>query len=87
MTSVYAVESQRDLRLGRGDFFTYVNAHLADLGLAAGDVADVNAAHAVWTTACPTHAAADTAARSARQSKDDARGGLEGAVRPLVRRR
>jgi len=85
---------------------------VSDLGLVAGDVADVNAAqsgwtldtphprnadrslrdHAAapqaarqgWTTAYPAHPAAQSAAQAARQAKDAARGGLEGAIRPLV---
>jgi hypothetical protein len=55
---------------------------LADLGLAAGDVTPINAAQGTWTTDDPAH----TAAQAARQAKDGACGGLEGAIRPLVRR-
>ncbi len=68
------------------NFVTYVNAHLADLGLLAGDVLDLNATGAIWTTDYPAHAAAQTAAQAARQAKDGAREGFEGAIRPLVRR-
>ena len=75
-----------DFHIWQNNFVTYVNAHLADLGLVAGDVAPINAAQATWTTDYPAHAAAQTAAQAARQAKDDARAGLEGAIRPLVRR-
>jgi len=70
----------------QNNFVVYVNSHLADLGLVAGDVADLNAAAATWTTDYPAHTAAQTAAQGARQAKDHAREGLEGAIRPLVRR-
>jgi len=69
-----------DFHAWQNDFVTYVNAHLADLGLAAGDVAPINTAETTWTTDYPAH----TPAQAARQAKDDARGGLEGAIRPLV---
>jgi len=75
-----------DFHIWQNNFVTYVNTHLADLGLVAGDVARVNAAQATWTTDYPAHTAAETAAQAARQAKDDAHAGLEGAIRPLVRR-
>jgi hypothetical protein len=53
---------------------TYVNAHLADLALAAGDVVPINAAQATWTTDYPSHTAAQAAALAVRQGKDAARG-------------
>lgn len=86
MANDYIPGPDGDFHAWQNNFVTYVNGHLADLGLIAGDVADVNTAQATWTTDYPAHTAAQTAARSARQSKDDARGGLEGAIRPLVRR-
>ena len=43
-------------------FVTYVNAHPPDLGLAAGDVVDLNNSAAAWTTDYPAPFAAQTAA-------------------------
>ena len=67
------------------NFVTYVNANLANLGLVAGDVVNLNATATTWTADYPAHTAAQAAAQGARQAKDGARDGLEGAVRPLVR--
>ena len=67
------------------NFVTYVNANLANLGLVAADVVSLNAAAATWTADYPALTAAQAAAQAARQTKDAARVGLEGAVRPLVR--
>ena len=63
----------------------YINGHLTDFGLVAGDVADVNAKKATWDTKYPAHQAAQTAANSARQAKDDARNPLEAAFRSLAK--
>jgi hypothetical protein len=50
-----------DFHAGQDNFVSYVNAHLADLGLPAGDVAPLNAAQATWTTDYPGHTAAAAA--------------------------
>ncbi len=86
MARDYIPAPDGDFHIWQNNFVTYVNTHLADLGLAAGDVAPINAAQATWTTDYPAHTAAQAAAQAARQAKDDARAGLEGAIRPLVRR-
>ena len=86
MARDYVPSPDGDFHIWQNNFVTYVNAHLADLGLIAGDVAPVNAAQATWTTDYPAHTAAQTAAQAARQAKDDARAGLEGTIRPLARR-
>ncbi len=70
----------------QNNFIVYVNNHLADLGLVAGDVVDLNATAATWTTDYPAHTAAQTAAQGARQAKDGARSAFEDTIRPLVRR-
>ncbi|MGB2987601.1 MAG: hypothetical protein WBE26_17180 [Phycisphaerae bacterium] len=71
---------RRDARFHawRNNFVMYVNGHLADLGLAAGDVVDLNNSAVTWTTDYPAQAAV----QAARQSKDNARDGLEGTIRP-----
>jgi hypothetical protein len=86
MAKDYIPGPDGDFHAWQNNFITYVNTHLADLGLVAGDVVDLNASAGTWTTDYPAHTAAQTAAQAARQAKDDARGGLEGAIRPLVRR-
>ena len=62
----------------QNNFVMCVNGHSADLGLAAGDVVDLNNSAAPWTTDYPAH----TASQAARQARDNARDGLEGAIRP-----
>ena len=42
----------------QNNFVTYVNGHLADLRLAAGDVVDLNNSAATWTTDYAAHTAA-----------------------------
>lgn len=68
------------------NFTTYAGANLVALGLVAGDLTPVTTAESVWKSAYPAHIAAIAAAQSARAAKDDARTGVEAAVRPLVRR-
>ncbi len=68
------------------NFVTYANANLAALGLVAGDMTPVTTAKTTWDTAFPAHVTASAAAVAARNAKDTARGNLEGAIRPLVKR-
>lgn len=82
----YVPSPNGDFHIRQNNFVTCANAHLADRGLLAGNVAPINAAQATRGTAYPAHNPAQTAAQAAGQAKDDARAGLEGAIRPLVRR-
>ena len=68
------------------NFVDYANAHLAELGLDAADMAPIEAAQAEWDTDFPAHVTAVAAAESARQDKDVARAGYVTLVRSLVRR-
>ncbi len=86
MAGDYIPGPDGDFHIWQNNFVTYVSTHLADLGLVAGDIAPLTAAQATWTTAYPAHTSAQTAAQAARVAKDDARGGLVGVIRPLVRR-
>jgi hypothetical protein len=61
----------------RNNFVTYVNGHLSDSGLAAGDIVDLNRSAATWTGQYPDHTTAQTAAQTARQAKDGVRDGFE----------
>ncbi|MCK6455804.1 MAG: hypothetical protein L6Q92_04665 [Phycisphaerae bacterium] len=86
MVRDYIPAPDGDFHIWQNNFVTYASTHLADLGLVAGDLTPVTTAQAVWTTKYPANAAAQTAAQAALQGKDDARAGLAGAIRPLVRR-
>ncbi len=70
----------------QSNFVTYVNDHLADLGLVAADVAGLNGSAASWTGDYPAHGAAQSAARAATEAKQRARSQLKAMIRPLVRR-
>ena len=63
----------------------YANGHLAELGLAAGDLADLVSMQADFNTKMTAHTAARAAAQSARQAKDDSRREYKSALRHLVR--
>lgn len=69
-----------------GNFVAYVAANLINLGIDAGDFADVAAANTAWNSAYPANTTAQAAAQAARQTKDDARAAADAAVRALVRR-
>ena len=86
MAGDYIPAGDAQFHAWQNNFITYVNAHLADLGLVAGDVVDLNATAATWTTDYPAHTAAQTAARGAREAKDNARDAFQDVIRPLVRR-
>ena len=70
----------------QSNFVTYVNDHLADLGLLAADVAGLNGSAASWSSDYPAHGAAQSAARAATEAKQRARNQLKAMIRPLVRR-
>ena len=70
----------------QSNFVTYVNDHLAELGLNAADVAGLNGSAASWTSDYPAHGAAQSAARAATEAKQRARVELKSMIRPLVRR-
>ncbi|MCK4340422.1 MAG: hypothetical protein KAY37_01700, partial [Phycisphaerae bacterium] len=86
MANDYIPRPDAQFHAWQNNFIVYVNNHLADLGLVAADVVDLNATAATWTTDYPAHTVAQTAAQAARQAKDGARDGFEGTIRPLVRR-
>ncbi len=68
------------------NFVAYANANLAALGLVAADMTPVTGAQTNWLLAFPAHIAAANAAKAAKQTKDESRAALVGAIRPLVRR-
>src|SRR5437867_3111406 len=52
------------------NFVTYANAHLAALGLVAGDMTPVTNAQTAFNASFPAHVTAQAAAQSARVQKD-----------------
>ena len=82
----YMPSPDGDFDTWQNNFYTYANAHLADLGLVAADLTPITAARTAWTNGLAAHAAAQTTARAARQTKSDARDAYEALIRALVRR-
>jgi hypothetical protein len=82
----YIPSPDADFANWQDNFVSYANAHLAGLGIIAGDMTPVTAAQTVWKAAYAAHLAAIVTASSAKAAKDDSRSGYEGAIRPLVRR-
>jgi hypothetical protein len=68
------------------NFVTYAGAHLADLGLVAGDMTPVTTAQTAWNTSFPANVTAQDAAQQARQDKDADRNTYENAIRVVVRK-
>jgi hypothetical protein len=66
------------------NFINYASAHLAELGLSAADLAPIQAREESWEAASAAFVTARARFRSARQVKDDERGGQQDLVRPLV---
>ncbi|NOT00490.1 MAG: hypothetical protein HOP29_07670 [Phycisphaerales bacterium] len=86
MANDYIPRADAEFDGWQANFVAYANAHLADLGLVAGDIAPVLTATAEWGTAYAAHVSAAAAAHAARQTKDGRRSSLEALIRGLVRR-
>jgi hypothetical protein len=82
----YIPNPDADFQNWQDNFVAYANAHLAALGLVAGDMTPVVAAQTAWKSAYPAHLSAVIAASSAKNTKNMARGTYEATIRPLVRR-
>jgi hypothetical protein len=67
------------------NFASYINGHLADFGLVAGDMAAINAALVIWNAAFAAHEPAQAAATAATQAKETARNALVALIRALVK--
>jgi len=63
---------------------TFVTANAAAVGLTPDQVAPVTAAVAAWNTAYPAHKTASDSAIAACATKDQSRGVLETAIRPVI---
>jgi len=68
------------------NLMNYTGGHLAELGLVAGDVADLLTMQADYNGKMTVHIAARQAAQAARQAKDDSRREYKLAIRQFVRR-
>ena len=83
----YIPQSDGNFDAWQINFITYAAANAAALGLdPLLDIPPLTAAQVTWTSDYPANTAAQAAALSARQAKDDARSALQGVIRPLVAR-
>ena len=80
----YIPRSDTDLLAWATNFTDYANAHLAELGIDADDIAPVAAATTDFDAKMNDNIAAQQVAESARQEKDARREVLESAVRQAV---
>jgi hypothetical protein len=86
MPNNYLPAGDADFDIWQQNFYTYVNAHLAELGLTAADLAPLTAAQTTWQNAFSANITAQAAATGARQGKDTARDSFESLTRAFVRR-
>jgi hypothetical protein len=86
MSTDFLPSPDADFDIWQHNFYTYVNAHLAELGLTAADLAPLAAAQTSWQNAFSSHITAQAAALGARQGKDTARDNFESLTRAFVRR-
>ncbi|MCG3138198.1 MAG: hypothetical protein HJJLKODD_02059 [Phycisphaerae bacterium] len=82
----YMPRSDGEFNGWQANFVSYATAHLAELGLAAGDLTPITTAQTAWTGSYTAHLAAQAAAQAARTTKDGNRTALETLIRALVRR-
>ena len=81
----YIPGSDTEFQAWAGNFITYANAHVAELGIDAADIIPIAAAMSDFIAKLADNVTAQQAAQAARQAKDDARDTLESAIRQLVR--
>jgi hypothetical protein len=86
MPTDYLPSADADFDIWQQNFYSYVNAHLAELGLTATDLAPLTAAQTAWQNAFSSNIAAQAAALGARRGKDTARDDFESLTRSFVRR-
>ena len=67
------------------NFVNYTNAHLAEFGLVAADMAPINTALIAWNTTYAAVVPAESAFHSAATAKTSARDALETLIRALVK--
>lgn len=86
MSKDYIPGSDTAFQAWVANFYTYANAHLIDLGIAAADIMPISSANTDFTAKMTVNVTAQQAAQSARQAKDDSRDALETAIRQLAQR-
>jgi hypothetical protein len=81
-------QSDAEFDTFQANIVTYVNAHLAGLGLGLGDadVTAMNTAQTDWNTKYPAHIAGQATAQSLRQAKDLSRNSFVTVLRRLINR-
>lgn len=86
MSIDYVPSADADFDIWQQNFYTYINAHLAELGLTAAELTPLTTAQTSWQNAFSSNIAAQAAALGARQGKDTARDSFESLTRAFVRR-
>jgi len=81
----YIPRSDTEFQAWLANFVTYANAHVADLGLAPGDIIPISTGQTDFEAKMTDNFTAQQAAQSARQAKDASRDQLESLIRQLVR--
>ena len=85
MANDYIPGNDSEFQAWLENFVTYVNAHLADLGIIPPDIIPIANGQTDFNTKMSAHITAQQTAQSARQAKDDSRDELDGLIRTLVR--
>ncbi|MBN1787044.1 MAG: hypothetical protein JW806_01465 [Sedimentisphaerales bacterium] len=80
----YLPAGDNDFLAWVGNFVTYANAHLVELGIGASQMLPIVGGQADFDAKLTANVTAQLTAQSARQAKDDSRDILEKAVRQLV---
>ncbi|MBD0372172.1 MAG: hypothetical protein ICV60_15125 [Pyrinomonadaceae bacterium] len=70
----------------QANFISYLNSHMAELGLSAADLSLLTAAQLQWANTFSALLATQAAANAAIQNKNNARDSFETALRSMVRR-
>lgn len=81
----YVPDADGEFAAWADNLMGYADGHLAELGLVAGDVADLLTMQADFNGKMTDHIAARQTAAAARQAKDDSRREYKSAIRQLVR--
>lgn len=82
----YMPNSDADLMQWIKTFCEYAEAHAADLGLTEAELEAVTARRPIWEAAYNMHLMAQNAAMGARVEKDNQRGAIQAAIRPVAAR-
>jgi len=82
----YIPTNDAEFQAWADNFMSYTGGHLADLGLGAGDLAELAGLQTDFNSKLTAHVAARQAAKAARQAKDDSRDDYKTALRRLVRK-